>query len=178
MLSDFPQEPIVFFHQVSWDKSVDLINFERNRSKTFKGKDRIMAESRFFDLPKINPDQLSPAVWAYVGDAVYELFIRHQLLTGGPDKTKNLHHKAVSKVRASFQAELVNNLQSFLKEPELEIIKRGRNVKSGHIPNGSDPITYRYSTAFEALIGYLYLKEDYSRLMEILQKTVELGKRD
>jgi ribonuclease-3 family protein len=81
-------------------------------------------------------------------------------------------------VRASFQAELVNNLQSFLQEPELEIIKRGRNVKSGHIPNGSDPITYRYSTAFEALIGYLYLKEDYSRLMEILQKTVELGKRD
>lgn len=134
-----------------------------------------MTDSRFFNLPKINPDQLSPSVWAYVGDAVYELFIRHQLLTGGPDKTKNLHHKAVSKVRASFQAEIVNKLQSFLKESELEILKRGRNVKSGHVPNGSDPITYRYSTAFEALIGYLYLKEEYLRLLEILEKTVELG---
>lgn len=138
-------------------------------------EDVLIMESHFFNLPKINPDQLSPAVWAYIGDAVYELFIRNQLLTGGPDKTKNLHHKAVSKVRASFQAELVNKIQSFLKESELEIIKRGRNVKSGHIPNGSDPITYRYSTAFEALIGYLYLSEEYSRLMEILQKTVDLG---
>lgn len=134
-----------------------------------------MGDSYFFNLPKINPDQLSPAVWAYIGDAVYELFIRHQLLTGGPDKTKNLHHKAVSRVRASFQAELVNKMQSFLKGSELEIIKRGRNVKSGHVPNGSDTITYRYSTAFEALIGYLYLKEEYPRLMEILQKTVELS---
>jgi ribonuclease-3 family protein len=137
-----------------------------------------MSDSYFFNLPKINPDQLSPAVWAYIGDAVYELFVRHQLVTGGPDKTKNLHHKAVSKVRASFQADLVNKMHSFLKESELEIIKRGRNVKSGHVPPGSDPITYRYSTAFEALIGYLYLKEDYSRLMEVLHKTVELGECD
>lgn len=134
-----------------------------------------MGDAYFFNLPKINPDQLSPAVWAYVGDAVYELFIRHQILTNGPDKTKNLHHKAVSKVRASFQAELVNKIQSFLKESELEIIKRGRNVKSGHVPTGSDVITYRYSTAFEALIGYLYLKEEYPRLIEILQKTLELS---
>ncbi len=134
-----------------------------------------MYDVNFFNLPKINPDQLSPAVWAYIGDAVYELFIRHQLLTDGPDKTKNLHHKAVSKVRASFQAELVNKMQPFLKESELEIIKRGRNVKSGHVPSGSDLITYRYSTAFEALIGYLYLKEDYSRLIEILHRAVEVS---
>jgi len=133
-----------------------------------------MTDSYFFNLPKINPDQLSPAVWAYIGDAVYELFVRHQLLTGGPDKTKNLHHKAVLKVQASFQAELVNKIQSFLSPSELEIIKRGRNVKTGHVPNGSDMITYRYSTAFEALIGYLYLKEEYQRLLEILQKTLEL----
>lgn len=135
-----------------------------------------MGDSYFFNFSKTNPDQLSPAVWAYIGDAVYELFIRHQILTDGPDKTRNLHHKAVSKVRASFQAELVNKLQSFLNESELEIIKRGRNVKSGHVPTGSDLITYRYSTAFEALIGYLYLKEEYLRLIEILEKTVELSK--
>lgn len=149
--------------------------FYQEEAERDQWKDSIMVDFYFFNLPKINPDQLSPAVWAYVGDAVYELFIRHHLLTKGPDKTKNLHHKAISKVRASFQAELVNKMGSFLTDAELEIIKRGRNVKSGHVPNGSDPITYRYSTAFEALIGYLYLKEEYSRLREILQKTVELG---
>lgn len=137
-----------------------------------------MADLHFFNLPKTNPDQLSPAVWAYIGDAVYELFTRCQLLSEGPDKTKNLHHKAVSRVRASFQAELVNKMHSFLNEAELEIIRRGRNVKSGHVPAGSDPITYRHSTAFEALIGYLYLKENYARLMEVLLKTVELGAAD
>lgn len=135
-----------------------------------------MSDSIFFDLPQVNPDQLSPAVWAYIGDAVYELFIRHQILTAGPDKTKNMHHKAVSKVRASFQAELVNKIQPFLKETELEIIKRGRNVKSGHVPAGSDVITYRYSTAFEALIGYLYLKGERDRLREILQQTLVISK--
>lgn len=132
----------------------------------------------FFDLPGIDPDQLSPAVWAYVGDAVYELFIRHHVVTGGPDKTKNLHHKAVSRVRASFQAELVNKMLPFLNDSELGIIKRGRNVKSGHVPTGSDSITYRYSTAFEALIGYLYLKGQRERLAEILAKTVELSAAD
>ncbi len=128
----------------------------------------------FLNLPKQNPDQLSPAVWAYIGDAVYELFIRCHILSGGPAKTKTLHREVTTMVRASFQAGLVTKLESSLSENELEILKRGRNVKSGHIPAHTDVLTYRHSTAFEALIGYLYLQGEHPRLKELLEQAVKL----
>jgi ribonuclease III family protein len=131
-----------------------------------------MKSSDFFELPDINPDELSPAVWAYIGDAVYELFIRCHLLAGGPTKTKNLHREAITMVRASFQAQLASLIEPSLKENEMEILKRGRNVKSGHIPAHTDVMTYRYSTAFEALIGYLYLSGERTRLNELLDQVI------
>ncbi len=130
----------------------------------------------FFDLPTINPDELSPAVWAYIGDAVYELYIRYSLLAEGPSKTKVLHHEATTRVRASYQAGLVKILEPELTEGEMEILKRGRNVKSGHIPANTDVLTYRYSTAFEALIGYLFLSRRSERLKQLLIKAFELNK--
>jgi ribonuclease-3 family protein len=132
-----------------------------------------MEESIFFNLAKVNPDEYSPAVWAYIGDAVYELFIRNRLVTGGPAKTRTLHKQAVKMVRASFQAELAARLEPRLSEEETDILRRARNVKSGHTPFGSDPITYRYSTAFEGLIGYLYLSGRRERLIVLLQLALE-----
>ena len=126
------------------------------------------------NLPQVNPAEFSPAVWAYIGDAVYELFIRCYLLTNGPTKTKFLHQAATAKVRASFQAELSKRIESYLTEAELVILKRGRNIKSGHIPSNTDAITYRHSTAFEALIGYLYLNNQPERLLELLNKVIRL----
>jgi ribonuclease-3 family protein len=134
-----------------------------------------MIDPLFYDLPKINPDDLSPAVWAYIGDAVYELFTRYYLLTKGPAKTKTLHHEAINIVRASFQAEVVKYLEPELTDEELELFKRGRNIKSGHIPANSDVITYRFSTGFEALIGYLYLCGRQARLIELLKKAVDIN---
>jgi ribonuclease III family protein len=134
-----------------------------------------MQSSDFFELPKVNPDELSPAVWAYIGDAVYELYIRCHLLAGGPAKTKTLHHEATEKVRASYQARLASQIEPFLTESELEILKRGRNVKSGHIPAHTDVLTYRHSTAFEALIGYLYLNGKRDRLNELLEQAMSFG---
>ena len=128
-----------------------------------------------FELPKLNPDELSPAVWAYIGDAVYELYIRSHILSGGPAKTNTLHREAIAMVRASFQARLVTKLEPALSENELEILKRGRNVKSGHIPAHTDVLTYRHSTAFEALIGYLYLQGEHQRLKELLEQAKSLG---
>ena len=136
-----------------------------------------MIDPIFFNLPKINPDELSPAVWAYVGDAVYELFTRYYLLTKGPAKTKTLHHEAIDRVRASFQAEAAKFLEPELTTEELELLKRGRNIKSGHIPANSDVITYRYSTGFEALIGYLYLCGRQERLIELLKKAIDTDLR-
>jgi ribonuclease-3 family protein len=134
-----------------------------------------MSDYRGFNLFDLNPDGLSPAVWAYIGDAVYELFVRHQLLRGGPVKTSFLHREATTRVRASFQAGLVMKLEPLLTEAELEILRRGRNIKSGHVPAYTDLITYCYSTAFEALIGYLYLSRNYSRLDELLNRTLDNG---
>jgi ribonuclease-3 family protein len=125
-------------------------------------------------LSEVNAEEFSPAVWAYIGDAVYELFIRYYLLSGGPAKTKFLHREATHRVRASFQAELSKQMESYLTESELTVLKRGRNIKSGHIPNNTDVITYRHSTAFEALIGYLYLTNQQKRLMELLDKVLSL----
>lgn len=129
-----------------------------------------MNAPNIFNLPEINPDELSPAVWAYIGDAVYELFIRNKMLAKGPARTKMLHQEVTARVKASFQAELVRRLENDLSEAELNILKRGRNVKSGHTPDSVDVVTYRYSTAFEALIGYLYLDGKISRLTELLEK--------
>ena len=78
-------------------------------------------------------------------------------------------------VRSSFQAGLVTKLEPFLTETELEILKRGRNVKSGHIPTHADGLTYRHSTAFEALIGYLYLRGEHKRLKELLSQAMVLS---
>ena len=125
-------------------------------------------------LPAINPAEISPAVWAYIGDAVYELFIRYTLLSDGPAKTKTLHQEATRRVRASYQAQLSKQIEPFLTEAELDIMRRGRNIKSGHTPNNTDVLTYRHSTAFEALIGYLYLTRQYERLMELLGKMVTI----
>jgi ribonuclease-3 family protein len=134
-----------------------------------------MTKSGFFDFPQVNPDEFSPAVWAYIGDAVYELFIRDRLVGGGPNKTQALHKQAIKMVRASFQADLAARLEPFLSVAEADVLRRGRNVKSGHIPTSSDPITYRHSTAFEALIGYLYLSGQSDRMVELLRQAIELS---
>jgi len=131
-----------------------------------------------FDHPQMNPEELSPAVWAYIGDAIYELFVRCQLLANGPVKTRQLHQLATAKVRASFQAEMVHRMEPYLTEKEREIVKRGRNVKSGHVPASVDVVTYRYSTAFEALLGFLYLNQAHDRLQEILEMTLRLSEEN
>lgn len=112
--------------------------------------------------------QLSPAVLAYVGDAVYELFVRTQLIDRGVRRPGQLHRQAVELVRAEAQARFVQEILPELAEDERELIRRGRNSKAGHVPKGVDPIVYRYSTGFEVLLGYLYLRGRQERLREIL----------
>jgi len=112
--------------------------------------------------------QLSPAVLAYVGDAVYELFVRTLLIERGVRRPDELHRQAVELVRAEAQARFVQEILPDLTEDERELIRRGRNSKAGHVPKGVDPIAYRYSTGFEVLLGYLYLCGRQERLEEIL----------
>lgn len=97
--------------------------------------------------------ELNALALAYLGDAVYELWVRKHLLDLGIVKVKELHKAAVSYVRAGAQAEILNRLRPYLDEEELQVVLRGRNTKGGY-PKNVDVVTYRHATAFEALVGY------------------------
>ncbi|WP_373897437.1 Mini-ribonuclease 3 [Haloimpatiens sp. FM7315] len=117
--------------------------------------------------------QLNPLVLAFIGDAVYEVFIRAYLI----DKNRSmsvhkLHVKAVTYVKAKAQSDIMKKLLDILTEEELSVYKRGRNTKSGTTPKNADVQDYRIATGFEALIGYLYLNDKKERLNEILEKTI------
>lgn len=109
---------------------------------------------------------------AYLGDAIYEVYIREKLIRKGIAKVEELQKFTTKYVSAKGQANILNNLidNNHLTEEELEIVKRGRNYKRSSHPKHTDIITYKYSTGFEALIGYLYLSNNQNRLTEILNK--------
>ena len=113
---------------------------------------------------------MNPLVWAYVGDCVYELYIRTFLVNTTKMKVHELHVKASTYVKASNQANLFKIIEDDLTEDEKDIARRARNTQNHHLPKNANPTDYMYATAFEGLIGYLYLTKNYKRLKEILQK--------
>lgn len=119
---------------------------------------------------KIDEKQLNSLALAYMGDAVYEQYVRHHLLQSGKVRPNQLHKEATAYVSAKSQAKLLHRLldMGFLSEQEIVIVKRGRNAKSGSVPRNTDVQTYRHSTAFEALIGHLYLAGDIERIEELI----------
>ena len=121
---------------------------------------------------KIDVDTMSPLIWAYVGDSVYELYIRTHLTNITKLKPHKLHIESIKYVKAGAQAKILEKLMYELTEQEKEIVKRGRNAENHHLPKNATVQEYMYSTAFEALIGYLYLTKQDERLKEILEKTI------
>ena len=116
-------------------------------------------------------NMLSPLTWAYVGDCIYELYIRTDLVNKTKLKPHKLHIETIKYVKAKAQADILKRIEKNLTEKELEIVRRGRNAENHHLPKNANVQDYMYSTAFEALIGYLYLTKQTDRLKEILQKT-------
>jgi ribonuclease-3 family protein len=111
--------------------------------------------------------QISPSALAYLGDAVYELYIRMLYLVP-PQRLETYHNSVVSSVRAETQAEIMRQLTPYLTNTELEIARKGRNAAYRR-PKRVDPHTYQQATSFETLVGYLYLTEQ-KRLNELLEK--------
>jgi ribonuclease-3 family protein len=105
---------------------------------------------------------------AYIGDAVYELAVREYVLSQGNYRQSVLHNRSVAYVSAKSQANIVKKLEPLLSDEELAVVKRGRNTKGHAAPKNTEVVQYRYSTGFEALIGYLYLTGNTGRLQEIL----------
>lgn len=121
-------------------------------------------------MEKIDVNQMSPLVWAYIGDSVYEQYIREYLVTNTKYKPHKLHIEATKYVKAGAQAEILKKLESELTDEELEIVRRTRNTQNHHLPKNASVTEYMYSTAFEGLIGYLYLTGQKERLKELLDK--------
>lgn len=115
---------------------------------------------------------LSPLTWAYVGDCVYELYIRTNLINKTNLKPHKLHIETIKYVKAKSQAKLLEEIYDKLTEEEKNIVRRGRNAESHHLPKNTNVQEYRYASAFEALIGYLYLTQKFERLKEILDLIV------
>lgn len=120
---------------------------------------------------------LSPLVWAYVGDGVYELFIRTNLINNSNAKPHKLHMESIKFVKAKAQAETLDKIFDKLTSKEREIARRGRNTENHHIAKNANIADYSHSTAFEAVIGYLYLTHQDQRLEEILNMCLEENKR-
>ncbi|NLV89388.1 MAG: Mini-ribonuclease 3 [Tissierellia bacterium] len=115
---------------------------------------------------------LSPLHLAYIGDAVYELLVRSYVLSK-KIPVKDLHKLSTEYVKAKAQADIVHKLEEYLTEEEKAIVIRGRNAKSNTMAKNASVIDYKYATGFEALIGYLYLTENNSRIGEIFRLIIE-----
>jgi len=125
-------------------------------------------------------EAMNAAMLAFVGDSYYDLKIREMLIRRGINKSKNFHQLAVFYVSAKAQAKILKQLieVDFLLEDELSVVRRGRNVNSGSVPKNTEVLVYRQSTAFEALIGYLYLCGKNDRLDAVIDYCIEIRRED
>ena len=124
-------------------------------------------------MEEIDVNQISPLVWAYIGDSVYEQYIRDYLVTNTKYKPHKLHIEATKFVKAAAQAKILQQLEEILTDEEKEIVRRARNTKNHHLPKNSNIQEYMYATAFEGLIGYLHLSKNTNRLNEILELSLK-----
>lgn len=115
----------------------------------------------------IRPNELSPLTLAFIGDTVFDLLVRENLICEANRPANDLHNLAVQKVKASAQAAFVEKILPYLTEKEVAVYKRGRNAKSGHLPKNASQSDYHKATGFESLIGYLYLSNEIERIKDL-----------
>ena len=126
----------------------------------------------------LSGDSYSPLVLAYIGDAVFELYVRSEIVAKKNVPVNKLHREATSMVKAKAQSEMVNKIMPILSEEEIVIFKRGRNAHSYTSAKNADIIDYRRATGFEALIGYLYITKNIKRLDEIISYSIGNDKNE
>ena len=124
-------------------------------------------------LKKKDIEMMSPLIWAYMGDAVYEQFVRDYLINQGILKNGAYHKKAIKYVSANAQVKILKKIEQSLTEEELDIVRRGRNSNPHSHAKNADIVDYKLATGLEALIGFLYLTKQEKRLKEVLNMCVE-----
>ena len=128
-----------------------------------------------FQLEETDLRTYSPLTLAYIGDSIYDLVIRTLIVKQGNSQPNKLHKRASLLVKASAQAELIEKILPLLTAEEEQIYKRGRNAKSYTMAKNATMIEYRKATGLEALMGYLYLKEDIKRMIDLIKMGLDKG---
>ncbi|MEC9488434.1 MAG: ribonuclease III domain-containing protein [Halanaerobium sp.] len=146
--------------------------FARLRENLHKEKNKIEREEAGLPFPDRSGQLPAPDVLAYLGDAVFELFVRTYLVQRGGVDSHSLHREAVEIVNASTQADILHAIRPYLSEEELRAFKRGRNTKSGQVPKNTSVADYRSSTGLESLLGYLYWRGEQARLEQLLKRII------
>ncbi|MEQ6389876.1 Mini-ribonuclease 3 [Bacillaceae bacterium S4-13-58] len=127
----------------------------------------------------VDAKQMKSLTLAYMGDVLYEQYVREHLIRSGQVMPQRLHEGAVRFVSAKSQARVLREWieEQLLSEEEVAVVRRGRNAKSGSVPKNTDVQTYRYSTAFEALLGYLYFSHQNERLIDLVELAIKSVER-
>jgi ribonuclease-3 family protein len=136
-------------------------------------KDPLTFLEERFALPEQDIKTYSSLALAYIGDAVYEVIVRTMIVKEGNAPVNRMHKKASRLVRAQAQAEMMHTLKGMLTEEEARVYKRGRNAKSFTKAKNASTADYRNATGFEAVVGYLYLQKEFSRLTELVRAGID-----
>ncbi|MHA0857660.1 Mini-ribonuclease 3 [Paenibacillus sp. CMAA1364] len=139
-----------------------------------EGNDLNPFEGGLFPFPPTKKANLiPPIVLAYIGDALYEVAVRQYLISKPNLRPHHLHTSATKMVSAKAQSRIITYLDQFLTEEEKNVVRQGRNAKSGGVPKNADVLEYRHATAFESLIGYLYYTEQIKRMNELILLSIK-----
>lgn len=122
-----------------------------------------------FQMEEVDVSTYSPLALAYIGDCIYDLIIRSLVVNKGNKQVNKLHLETSSFVQASTQSRMMRAMQECLTEEERAIYKRGRNAKSVTPAKNQSVTDYRRATGFEALLGYLYLKKEWKRMLDLVK---------
>lgn len=133
------------------------------------------------NLKEVDIQNYSPLTLAYIGDSVYDLIIKTMVINQGNKQVKKLHQETSSMVQAAAQSAMMRNLQPILTEEEHAVYKRGRNAKSVSPAKNQSLTDYRRATGFEALMGWLYLQNNWERIIELVKiglESLEQGEKE
>lgn len=151
------------------EKSIENKTPEQEEEKVVQELNLIQFIKDRMDLPDTDLKTYSPLTLAFIGDVVYDLIIRTLVVENGNAPVNKLHRKVSSLVKAPAQMELFHRIEDRLSEEEMAVYKRGRNAKSFTSAKNASITEYRSATGFEALIGYLYLNNEFSRILDIIK---------
>ena len=126
-----------------------------------------------FQMKEVDIKEYSPLTLAYIGDSIYDLIIKSPVVNEGNRQVQKLHKETSMRVQASAQSKMMRAIQEHLTEEEHAVFKRGRNAKSVSPAKNQSITDYRRATGFEALMGYLYLKKEWKRMLELVKIGLE-----